>query len=91
MAEKITVELKKPIQFGSELITKIEFFKEIKAKHLRDMPMSNEMKWGDFLTVAQKISDRPPSVFDELSFEDLGQIANIVGEALGAGGKTGNS
>lgn len=88
--EKTTIELTDPIQFGSETIKSIEFSGKVKAKHLEEMPIG-EMKYKDIMAVAQKLSNQPPAVFKELSFEDLGKVSKFVGEALGVGEKIGSS
>lgn len=91
MSEKVVIKLKKPVQFGTEEITEISLLKEIRSKHLKKLPLNlKNMAWEHMMVVAQAISDQPMKVFDELSFDDLGEIAGHVGEALGVGEKTGS-
>lgn len=82
----VTITLKNPIKFGNEMIEKINL-QEIKAKHLRGLPM--EPKMSDLLDLAIKIGDQPKSVIDELSMADTKVLMTAVGGFLEDGPETG--
>ena len=74
---RLVYQLKTPIQFGSDTITELRF-KELRAKHLRGMPMNNPT-FGHALDVAAQLCGQPPAVLDEMSPEDFQEVARIVG------------
>jgi len=80
------ITLKKPVQFGSESISELEF-REATAKDLRDLPL--EPKVGDFLNVAAKLCGRTPSEMDLLSPVDMAEVIAVVGNAFAPGPETG--
>lgn len=75
----ITVKLSEPITWGEETIRDVTL-QPIKGKHLRKLPSSPSL--DDILKVASKVSGQPSAVFDEMSAEDIGKIADAVGELL---------
>lgn len=78
--------LKKPLQFGSETISELEF-REATTKDFRDMPL--EPKIGDFLDVAGKLCGRLPAEMNLLSPTDMMAVIGIVGNSFAPGLETG--
>ena len=75
----IEIELKEPIKFGSETISKLVFRKP-KAKDFRDLKMP--LSVGELLDLAGKLSAQPKPVIDELGVEDTKTILGVVGDFL---------
>lgn len=80
------IKLATPIQYGTETITELEL-RAPKAKDMRGMPVS--MGMDDMLTLASRCSAQPPSVIDELSFDDLTAVMEVIGNFIGRGRQTG--
>lgn len=80
------IELREPIQRGTELITKLELRKP-KAKDLRKLPM--QLDTGDLLNLAGALCGQPPSVIDELGMEDTSELLDTVGNFMAPGQPTG--
>lgn len=80
------ITLKDPVQHGSETITELEL-RAPKAKDMRGMPL--QLDWDSMLTLASRCAAQPPSVINELSFADLTQVAEAIGNFIGAGPLTG--
>lgn len=70
-----TIKLKSPIQFGSETITQLRL-RPPKAKDMRGLPL--QMNMDSMLTLAGRCAEQPPSVIDELSFEDLQAVMEAI-------------
>lgn len=80
------IKLKEPIQYGSETISELEL-RAPKAKDMRGMPLQMDM--DAMLTLASRCTAQPPSVIDELSFDDLTAVMGAIGDFLGRGPLTG--
>lgn len=80
------IKLTTPIQHGSETISELEL-RAPKAKDMRGMPLKMEM--DDMLTLASRCTAQPPSVIDELSFDDLTAVMETIGGFIGRGRQTG--
>jgi hypothetical protein len=70
------IELKAPIQNGSELITEL-VFQPVKAKHIRLLPLANT-NMNFHIQLAGTLTGTPPSVMDELSAEDTFQVIEVI-------------
>lgn len=81
------VVLSEPIMQGSEKIEVLSF-RKAKAKDFRDMPFA--AKTGDMLNLAGKLCGQPPSVIDQLSPKDMGEVLSLLGEFMGLGPATGD-
>jgi len=86
-----TIKLKNPITWGNEIISVLEF-KEPKGKQMRSFPLNfgSSMETGVMLDLAAKLCCQPDPVMDELSWPDIMQILEVLGDFLGDGQKTGN-
>lgn len=80
------IPLNDPIQHGSETITALELRKP-KARDMRGMPL--EMGMDDMLTLASRCTAQPPSVIDELSFDDMTKVFEAIGGFIKPGLQTG--
>lgn len=81
------VTLKKPIQLGSETISKLEF-REPVAKDLRKLPL-DAMSMGVMLDLAGDLCAQPNHVIDQLGMADTQQVLGVVGGFLAAIQETG--
>jgi hypothetical protein len=84
-----TLELKEPIEFGDTLIEELRFRKP-RLKDMLDMP-AGEVKLGDLIRIAARLTAHPPSVFDSMSTQDGIELAKTVDGLLGGGLPTGGS
>lgn len=84
--ERKTIKLQEPIQHGSEIIAELHI-RPPKAKDMRGLPL--QMGMDDMLTLLGRCSAQPPSVIDELSFNDLTAAMEVVGDFLGHSPATG--
>lgn len=82
----VTVQLDEPVKHGEEEYRVLEICKP-RGKHLRDLPMNPTM--GDMLNLAADLASVPYSVMDELSFADIEQVMDAVGNFMPAGRRTG--
>jgi hypothetical protein len=82
------IKLSSPIQYGTELISELEVSPP-KAKHMRGMAL--QMGMDDMLTLASRCTAQPPSVIDELSFNDLTAVMEVLGNFLGSSPPTGKT
>ncbi|MBI4209530.1 MAG: phage tail assembly protein [Deltaproteobacteria bacterium] len=83
------IELQKPIYFGGEKISKIEFIQP-KTKHLKGIPIGSPT-FGDLLVVASRVSGLPLQVFEELSMPDGAKVVQVVNSFLEKSPPTGES
>lgn len=81
------LKLKEPVTYGSEIISELKIRKP-KAKDIRKLPQNPST--GDILDLAGRLCGHPPSVIDELSIEDVGDLLEIVGNFMQPGQKTGS-
>jgi hypothetical protein len=72
--------LKVPIEFGKEIIEHLEI-QRVKAKHMRGLPL--HPGFDDMLDLLGKLSGRPKTVIDELDFDDVQDLMEYLGDALG--------
>jgi len=80
------IKLTTPIQYGTETISELEL-RPPKAKDMRGLPL--KMGMDDMLTLASRCTAQPPSVIDELSFDDVTAVMEAIGNFIGRGRKTG--
>lgn len=81
------IKLKHPIQYGSETIHELDM-RRPKAKDLRGLPIKMEM--DHMLTLAGRCSAQPDSVINELDFEDMMSVVEVLGNFIGSSLPTGN-
>lgn len=81
------LKLKDPIQFGSETIGELRI-RVPKAKDIRGLPKDPDT--GDILNLAGRLCGQPPTVIDELSIHDVGELMEIVGNFMEPGQATGS-
>jgi len=81
-----TIKLEYPISWGEETISEIEI-KRPKGKHMRKL--GGNVTMDEMLEIAQKCSAQPKSVFDEMDGQDVLKVAEVIGDFLGSGQKTG--
>jgi hypothetical protein len=74
-----TVALKEPLLRAGEEIKELKFRKP-KAAHFRNMPFSPTM--GDLMDVAGKMCGMLAVEMDELCFDDMMKVAEILGEFM---------
>jgi hypothetical protein len=84
--QMITLKLKHPIAFGSEMISELTF-REPKARDMRMMPM--KATTGDILDLAARLSGQLPSTIGDLCIADFQQVVETVGEFFTDGQTTG--
>lgn len=81
------IKLTTPIQYGTETISEFEL-RAPKAKDMRGLPL--KMGMDDMLTLASRCTAQPPSVIDELAFDDLTAVMEAIGNFIGGGRLTGS-
>lgn len=84
----IEIHLEKAYEIGEEKPVQVLKLEDIKAKHLRGVPVSKGMEIGHFLDVAQAASNYPRTLFDMLSAADAMKVMEEVGKQLGGGLET---
>lgn len=84
----IEIKLKAPIQWGQETIGVLQM-REPKAKDLRSLP--SDIKVGDLLDLAARLTSQTPKFIDELGWDDTQAVLEHVGNFMGAGPQIGNS
>lgn len=87
-SDPVVVTLKVPVQFGTETVTEFRL-RRPKAKDFRRMPM--EPKLGDLIDLAGSLAGQPKAVVDELDFEDLGKVLEVVGGFVPGGRESGST
>lgn len=88
MSEPVTLTLRSPIQFGSQVVTELRM-REPKAKDFRRFPMTPTM--GDILDLVGQLSGQPKPVIDELSVADLAEVSALVEGFIPGGRGTGST
>lgn len=76
----VTVELKEPIEFGSETITEIVVNKP-KGKHFRKLPVEPKLM-DELWPFACAICNQPAKVLDELGADDFIAVMEVVGNFM---------
>lgn len=90
--EVAKITLKHPIQFGSETVSELTF-RRPKAGDMRGIKINaaGDMSFDDMLTVAQRVTGRPPAVINEIDLEDLKPVFDVIGGFIKAGHQTGKT
>lgn len=97
--EAKTIKLAAPITHGSETITALTVSAP-RAKHMRGLKLKLgggdgqffvDLDTGSLVDLAGKLCNVPPSVIDELSFQDFPAVVDAVMGFLPAGLGTGNA
>lgn len=83
---EVTYELIYPFEFGKTSVTEI-VMRRPKAKDIEHMSTSPTFK--ELMIVASKISANPKPMIDMIDGEDALAIAEVVGDFLDSGRKTG--
>lgn len=84
------LELQDPVQFGSELVTKLVFqpivgamLRRVKMPKIDKASQEVDVEMDYFLTIASNATGRPPSFFDRCSMRDTLAIVGYVGSQAG--------
>lgn len=88
MSESTTVQLRKPIQHGSEVITQLTL-RPLKGKDMRRLKASTDQPMAMIIELAGYLSGQVTQVIDELEGEDLREVMQAVSGFLGGGLTTG--
>lgn len=88
-----TVTLQYPFEWADDkgqksLIEKINLNRP-KGKHIKNIGKDAGMK--DIMAIASKVSGFTPAFFDEMDASDLMRVAEVVGDFLDSGPKTGKT
>jgi hypothetical protein len=82
------LELEKPLSFGEEKITRLEFV-PLLTRHLKELPLGSTLTWGDLLGIASKSSGLPLKVLEGLEVADglkvMETVASFLGHSLSTG------
>lgn len=81
-SDPVTVVLKEPITFGTELVSELRL-RRPRAKDFRRLPMAPSI--GDMLDLSGALANQPKAVIDELGVEDMGKVLEVVGDFFGGG------
>jgi len=79
-------ELKEPIKFGSEEISRL-VFKPLKAKHLRNL--KGKEGFDETLVIASRLTGVSEDILDEMGIEDVRGVAQVIQSFLKSGHETG--
>jgi len=74
----LVLQLEHPVQHGSELISELRFNRP-KGKHFRQFKMT-ETDMGEALDLLATLAGQPPSVFDEMDWDDIQRCTGILGK-----------
>lgn len=85
-----TVELKYPIQFGSEQINEIKI-PRIKAKHLKGVDIKDFSKQDTLMKIIGNLGALTPAQVGELDWEDEMKIVEVLLDFLGGSQAIGKS
>lgn len=80
------LQLKEPIKVGSNSISQLEFVKP-RAEHFWDMPPNPKM--GDLMSAGAKMCGLLDAEMKALSYQDMLEVADVVGKLMEPGQKTG--
>jgi hypothetical protein len=80
-------ELKEPIAWGSETVSKLEFRKP-QIGDIKFMKLT-EPTLDDILRLASKLSGQSQQLIDSLSIQDGMEVADLLGNYLGPSPETG--
>jgi hypothetical protein len=85
----VTVKLRKPIQFGSQVIEELTF-RPVTAKDLRRLPVLDGFSMDTVLVLAGRLSGQPDPVIDKLTGADLAEVIDLVTGFMPASRPAGN-
>lgn len=90
MDETRKLTLKKPVRFGEDTISVLEF-REPEGADWRGLVMRTDgvIDMDTMMTLASRLSGQPPSVIDRLKGRDFSDTLAIVGGFIGGGQGTG--
>lgn len=77
MADPVTVKLKAPIQFGSQVIEEL-VFRVPTGKDFRRLPIINSLELDTVFVLAGRLSGQPDAVIDKLTGDDLEEVIALV-------------
>jgi hypothetical protein len=86
--QSVNYKLKFPLAWGEDTIEDVTLTRP-KGKHVKQMKEGGTL--GDVMQIASKISGQPTTVFDEMDAEDYFAVAELIGDFLDRGHKTGKS
>lgn len=90
MADPVTVKLKTPIQFGSQLIEELSF-RAPTGKDFRRLPIVSGLELDTVLVLAGRISGQPDAVIDKLTGDDLEEVISLVSGFMPGSQQTGKT
>ena len=86
----IVVVLKRPVEFGSKTIERLEL-REGRLADLKGIKVGGELPIDTLTTIVSRMSGQPPQVIERLNAADAGEVNAIAldfyGRCLGAGRK----
>jgi hypothetical protein len=85
----VTVKLRKPIQFGSQVIEELTF-RPVTAKDLRRLPVLDGFSMDTVLVLAGRLSGQADPVIDKLTGSDLEEVIDLVSGFMPRSRKGGN-
>ena len=87
-AGSVTYTLKHPIRFGDEEIRTLTL-REALGEDLEELPVKEDgFKVGDFMALAARLADVPPSLIKKLRPADAMEVVGIAAGFLGGGPPT---
>jgi len=86
--KSITITLSEPIAWGDDKISEIVLCRP-KGKHLSGLSTQPTLK--DLIGIAQKCSEHPMAVFNDMDADDYMAVCEAVGDFLDSGQEIGKS
>jgi len=83
--EPQVLELKYPVNLGSEIISELKFEPRLQAKHLRGLTINSDggLNIDQMTPIIGRMTNQPNKVIGELDFSDYTKAINIVTDFLG--------
>ncbi|MDL2306624.1 phage tail assembly protein [Desulfovibrio sp. OttesenSCG-928-C06] len=76
--EPIVIELVKPLKFGKDLVTKLEFTREPVTKDLYGVSLTALDMPENIVTVTSRLTATPPPLLGEMCIDDLTTVTATV-------------
>lgn len=78
----VTIKLSEAIEAHGEMVSEISLTAP-RAKHLRTLPVKQQLDMGDLLNLAGECAGLPVSSVDQLSAADALKVLEVIGNFLG--------
>lgn len=78
----VTIKLSEAIEAHGEMVSEISLAAP-RAKHLRTLPVKQQLDMGDLLNLAGECAGLPSSSVDQLAAADALRIVEVMGNFLG--------